>query len=266
MGSPRRAARCTHSRRSSCCGLSCAPICLPTQQECSVCLIFHRFHGLLSHTLALQLEDIAIDPHAEDGKGSIGSTQALNMDFTQTQATQGTSAPKVTCASDPVLSTRTRALILGGCKCKRLIFNFSYYHNPAAQAQATDLSNGRSRLLGDAVLACIHQESVKATQMFGKACVCIVEQSRKSRSSWPERVRFALQAKLTMAERRMLMDSFVKGGWLISTPGEAGRYSIGVRDMLSLGSLRLSARTAVVLCASPSVRFLRFACSDNLTC
>ena len=82
-----------------------------------VCQCFWVDQGLLSHTLALQLEDIAIDPHAEDGKGSIGSTQALNMDFTQTQATQGISAPKVTWASDPVLSTCIHALILGRCKC-----------------------------------------------------------------------------------------------------------------------------------------------------
>ena len=30
------------------------------------------------------------------------------MDFTQTQATQGMSAPKVTCASEPTLYTSTR--------------------------------------------------------------------------------------------------------------------------------------------------------------
>jgi len=35
-----------------------------------------------------QLEEIALDPEAEGGKGSIGSTAALNLEFTQTQATQ----------------------------------------------------------------------------------------------------------------------------------------------------------------------------------
>ena len=41
-----------------------------------------------------------------------------------------------------------------------------------------------------------------------------------------------MQAKLTMAERRALMDSFVRDAWLISTPDAAGRYSIGVREMM----------------------------------
>lgn len=35
--------------------------------------------------------------------------------------------------------------------------------------------------------------------------------------------------KLTMAERRALLDSFVGDGWLAPTPGSVGRYSIGVR-------------------------------------
>ena len=35
--------------------------------------------------------------------------------------------------------------------------------------------------------------------------------------------------KLTMAERRALLDSFVGDGWLAPTPGCVGRYSIGVR-------------------------------------
>lgn len=74
-----------------------------------------------------------------------------------------------------------------------------------------------------------------------------VEESMKQSSTWPERARFALQAKLTMAERRSLMDSFVKDGWLISTPGEVGPYSIGVRRHAVPGSLRVSARYAVVL-------------------
>lgn len=46
-----------------------------------------------------QLEFIALDPEAEGGKGSVGSTAALNLDFSQTQmqATQGTQSqgPKV---------------------------------------------------------------------------------------------------------------------------------------------------------------------------
>ena len=64
--------------------------------------------------LALQLEDIALDPHAEDGKGSIGSTQALNLDFTQPQATQGMSAPKVRLPVVPM-----NHMHLGGSLCIR---------------------------------------------------------------------------------------------------------------------------------------------------
>lgn len=52
--------------------------------------------------------EIALDPEAEDGKGSVGSTAALNLDFTQTQtqatqATQGTQTqgPKVRAARRP---------------------------------------------------------------------------------------------------------------------------------------------------------------------
>ncbi|KAK9835346.1 hypothetical protein WJX81_004008 [Elliptochloris bilobata] len=87
------------------------------------------------------LEEIATDPDAQDGKGSIGSTQALYLDFMQTQATQSAAVSK---------------------------------------------------------------------------------------------------AKLTMADKRALMDSFIKDGWLICTPGGAGRYSIGPRSFLELHEFLLS--------------------------
>lgn len=62
--------------------------------------------------VAWQLEEIALDPDAEEGKGSIGSTAALNMNFTQTQAqtqaqtqgTQGAPQPKVRQAPPPPIT------------------------------------------------------------------------------------------------------------------------------------------------------------------
>ena len=63
--------------------------------------------------VAWQLEEIALDPDAEEGKGSIGSTAALNTNFTQTQAqtqaqTQGTQgAPQPKVRQSPLLPLET---------------------------------------------------------------------------------------------------------------------------------------------------------------
>lgn len=73
-----------------------------------------------------------------------------------------------------------------------------------------------------------------------------------------------VQAKLTMAERRALMDSFVRDGWLISTPGAAGRYSIGVRNMLCLVAITRRVTMVRVCGAQVSLKSLLFACSASL--
>lgn len=109
-------------------------------------------HGLLSHTSALQLEGIALDPHAEDGKGSIGSTEALNLDFTQPQATQGMSVPKVTFASDHMLYTWKEAYILGNSKCALSLSES--FHIRVTQARAAGVNSEHSRLLDITMVAC----------------------------------------------------------------------------------------------------------------
>lgn len=80
--------------------------------------------GLFSASLVLthyagmpQLEEIALDPEAEGGKGSIGSTAALK--FTQTQATQAsqgtqTQGPKARSAAEP---QHVSCLDLDTCAC-----------------------------------------------------------------------------------------------------------------------------------------------------
>jgi len=82
--------------------------------------------GLFSASLVLthyagmpQLEEIALDPEAEGGKGSIGSTAALNLEFTQTQATQAsqgtqTQGPKARSAAEP---RHVSCLDLDTCAC-----------------------------------------------------------------------------------------------------------------------------------------------------
>ena len=44
--------------------------------------------------------------------------------------------------------------------------------------------------------------------------------------------------KLSMTEKERLLPNLVEDGWLAEVPGQRGSYSIGVRSLLGLASLR----------------------------
>lgn len=152
---------------------------------------------------AAQLEGIALDPDAENGVATIGSVDANNLGFSQTQASQ---------------ATQVRAILLLSAKapCTQMQGAHPDFYSKQHDADTCTapflIRLLRLRVVSEGSFTAISLHSANPEHRQPHACT----------------VMQAPVPKLTMSQKEELLPKLAEEGWLARVPGQHGIYSLGV--------------------------------------